>query len=211
LALWTFMAGRIVWKIGGIQLLKNTSTVRPLVIAAILLGVGGYSRLLSRGLALAAVGLVLPITGYQHMLFRAKLDDHPLRTLRDCAISVGGSRAPVQMYPLYQEFVTHANYYYLRRIGPWIAHDRHPTHGELQRQLFVPGEQSLVIMLRRDWDTFKQEVARGSTGAIRLPVSLALQDDIVLLTPGPFDVCGRAAIAATHRPIGEIPRAEAGQ
>jgi hypothetical protein len=65
-----------------------------------------------------------------------------------------------------------------------------------------------VILFSRDYDAFAQEIAREQRDGVRLPVAFELQDDMVLLMPGPFEVCGRAAIAGTVRNISYTPKNE---
>lgn len=212
LAIWTLLAGRITWKIGGVQILKNTSTFRPLVIAAILLGAGRHTALLTRGLALAAVAAFLPVAAYDQKLFRARTQDHPLRSVVDCARTITSPPPQTRVYPLYEELVTHSTFYYLRQAGPWTSLDRHPSFEDLRRDLFEPGRQTLVVLFRRDYEAFVQHIMREPGARLRLPAGFEVQDDMLLLTPGPFEACGRAAIAGTDRQLryvlanGEMPR-----
>lgn len=63
----------------------------------------------------------------------------------------------------------------------------------------APGQQALVVLSRVDYEAFIQQIVLGEVQAVRMPAGLALSEDIVLLTPGPFEVCAIAAIAAGGR------------
>ena len=201
LAVWTFLAGRIWWKIDGVQIFKNSSTSRPLLVAAVLLWLGGYARLLSRGFAIAAVVILLPVMGYRLKLDRMKNYDHPLRSLRDCVLTVREPRPATHVYLPYVPFLAHSYYYYLRPAGPWLQHERSATRDELWQRSFAPAQQAMMILSRADYDRFKQEMAAGSSGAPRMPVALRIHDDVIVVTPGRFEACGKAAIAGTEREI----------
>jgi 4-amino-4-deoxy-L-arabinose transferase-like glycosyltransferase len=193
-AAWTAAAGQIRWEINGVRLLQNSSVFRPLMISGVLFCLAGYFRAVSAGLALAAVAVLLPVLVYPLKLERAASDARPLGTLRDCVLMLDASRRETHVYPPYAQ-ISHSYYYYLRPLGPWVEHAGSPKDDELHRRLFVPGEQTLMIVLRTDYERFtQQQIDRGSS----VPTGLALSEDIaeVLLTPGPFAMCGAAAAAA---------------
>lgn len=104
------------------------------------------------------------------------------------------------VYPAYRQLLNHSYYYNLRRVGPWIEHDGTPKNDELRSRLLVPGQQTLVIVFRSDYETFMEQIALDAE-AVRMPAGLALLEDLVLLTPGPFEVCATAAIAAGGREL----------
>ena len=192
LAGWTAVAGRVRWEINGVQLLQNSSVARPLILAAVLFCLAGYARVLSAGVALAAVAVLLPVRAYPLTLERAASLDRPLHTVRDCVLGLKVSPREIHAYPSY---ISHSYYYYLRHLGPWVAHrDERPTDDHLRRLLLGPGEQTIVVLLRTDYERFTGQVDEER----RTPVGLELSADSaeVLMTPGPFEVCGAAAVAA---------------
>jgi 4-amino-4-deoxy-L-arabinose transferase-like glycosyltransferase len=197
-ALWTALAGPVRWEINGRQLLQNSSVVRPLLIAGVLFCLTGYARAVAAGLALAAVAVMLPVTVYPRQIERTASVARPLGTLRDCA-TLHAPRGDTHIYPPYEQ-ISHSYYYYLRTLGPWIEHRGSPKNDELQRRLLVPGEQTLMILLRSDYERFTQELGKESG----IPKGLALADYVpeVLLTPGPFERCGAAAAASGALAIG---------
>jgi len=211
LAVWTFLAGRVLWKINGVQLLKNSTVWRPMVAAAVLLWLAGSTRFLSRGVAIAAMAVMLPVMGYRVKLNRIEWIDHPLRTLRDCALTVHEPRPVTHVFPPYVPYLSHTTYYYLRPVGPWLQHERPPTSDDLRARLFVPGQESLVVLFVSDYEALKAQIASGAMGAVAVPSGLLLSDDVALLTPGPFKACGEAALAGTLRPLRVGPAPDAKQ
>jgi 4-amino-4-deoxy-L-arabinose transferase-like glycosyltransferase len=198
-AVWTALAGQVRWEVNGVRLLQNSSVFRPLIISGLLLCLTGHIRALSAGLALAVVAVILPVLVYPLKLERAASDARPLGTLHDCVLTMDASPRETHVYRLDAQ-ISHAYHYYLRRVGPWIEHAGSPGNDELLRRLFVPGEQTLMILLRRDYEQFTQELDKESS----LPTGLALAEYVpeVLLTPGPFERCGAAAAASGAIAIG---------
>jgi hypothetical protein len=114
------------------------------------------------------------------------------------------SRPGTNVYPPYAELLEHSYYYYLRPVGPWVEHAGSPKNDELQSRLFTPDQQTLMLVFRADYERFAQETQLQSSG-------LALLHDIVLLTPGPFEVCSAAAVAAGGRKLGNVHAGRAGE
>ena len=138
-----------------------------------------------------------PVSAYPLTLGRLTSVSRPLRALVDCAVT--GRPAGTHVYPTYERLPSHLPYYYLRQVGPWVEHDGSPKNDELLLRLYAPGQQTLVILSMDDYQDFTQQVALGEVRAVPPPdsrsIGLALSEDIVLLTPWPFEVC--AAIAVT--------------
>ena len=202
LGLWTWAVGPIRWEIRGFRLLRNSTEYRPIFVGAVLLCLSGYVRRLSRAVAMVAVAVLLPVLAYPLTVGRLTRVDQPLRAIRDCSVRVREVHHETHVYPAYRQLLNHSYYYYLRPVGPWIEHDGTPKNDELRSRLLVPGQQTLVIVFRSDYETFIEQIARDAE-AVRMPAGLALLDDLVLLTPGPFEVCATAAIAAGGRELQE--------
>ncbi len=131
LSVWTAAAGRVRLEVNGVELLRNSSALRPVFLAAILISLAGDARMVSRALAMAAVALILPVLAYGVEVQRLMSVDHPLRTLRDCAVTVHESRPVRHVYPPFGQLLTHTYYYYLRGVGPWVDHAGSPKNDEL--------------------------------------------------------------------------------
>ena len=52
----------------------------------------------------------------------------------------------------------HPYYYYLHRIGPWLVANR-PADDQLQRRLFVTGEQTPIVLPRKQYELLTVRVA----------------------------------------------------
>lgn len=191
-AVWTALIGPVRWELNGFPLLRNSSVFRPLLISAILLYLSGYLRaryvraVISRTVAIGAVGIVLPVFAYPLKLERAMSVRHPLRSLRDCAISLGFSRPETHVYLPYGDLLSHSYYYYLRRVGPWVEHER-PRIEELQAQ--AAGNR-LMLMSRVDYSRLDRAV--GAPGGL----ALSARDFVIIATPGQFETCAAPAVAS---------------
>ena len=125
-ALATLVTGNLVWKVGGVTLLRNTHIARPLLVAVLLATLAGRGTLAARVIFPAAlIMLVLPMNSYEDVLRRARLDVHPLRSASDCLVSVRGSmtasgQRPPGLYAIGEgRWFLHSYFYYLHRAGGW--------------------------------------------------------------------------------------------
>jgi 4-amino-4-deoxy-L-arabinose transferase-like glycosyltransferase len=205
LAVWTASAGRVVVEIGGIGVLRNSSVVRPLVIAAILFVVSRHAWIVGHALAIAAVAIILPVSAYTRTLNELSLVDHPLRALSDCALTMPAARPETRAYLHYYQLLNHSPYYYLRRVGPWDEQGTGLTNDELDRRLYEPGRQAFTILSSSDYDRFAPGIVARD---LAIPAGVALEVNLVLLTPGPFQACGRAAVAAGGEGAGALATPE---
>jgi hypothetical protein len=160
-----------------------------------------------RALAIAAV-VILPVWASADRLQSFSSVDHPLRALRDCAMTVDTSPPDIHVHPPYFQLATHSPYYYLRQVGPWVAHDGSPKNDELDILLYTPGRQTLVILSRNDYDIIVRQIALRE---LPMPRGLLIFDDVVLLTPGPFEKCADAAVAVGGRDMADLPARGTGQ
>lgn len=186
-AAWTALIGPVRWELNGFQLLRNSTVFRPLLISAILLYLSGHVRaVISRSVAIGAVAIVLPVLAYLPTLERAMSVRHPLRSLRDCAISLRSSPPETHIYLPYGEILNHSYYYYLRRVGPWIEHER-PRIEELQAQV---ARDRLMLISNADYSTLDREV--GAPGGL----ALSDREWVIIVTPGQFEACIAPAVAS---------------
>ena len=192
-AVWTEATGQIRWQIGDL-IVRNSSPVRPVAMAVILLCIAG-ARAIRWTAAAAAVAVLLPVLTYPLQAEHLLSVGSPLQELRDCARSMPASQRETRVYLPNSQLLNHAFYYYPRQIGPWLE-TRRLDQRDLQRRLLSPGHQTLVIIARRDFERFLLE-----TGGDEAP-GFALSSDVILLTPGPFAACGEAALAAGGTKIG---------
>lgn len=202
ISVWTAMAGPVRWELHGIRVLSNTTVVRPIFTAAVLFGLSGSIVSMSRLLAIGIVALIALVPAYSSTIARLAVVDHPLRTIRDCAVAATPSPT-THVYPSYDELRDHSFFYYLRGAGPWIEHNDSPKLDELQLRLYAPGQHSLVILSAADYGNLIAQQASGDAKAGGMPPGLSLSPDVVLLTPGPFERCTAAAVAAGGRRLGD--------
>jgi 4-amino-4-deoxy-L-arabinose transferase-like glycosyltransferase len=145
-------------------------------------------------LARVAVAVVLlaagPAEAYRGTFPKLLVENHPLRTARDCMQNVrtyerreGQRQTPLFVF-LPVGVYLHPYYYYFRNAG-W---DRHEGWGDeaLGEILDVQGAQWAVLMPKRDYQIFLTRTNRSiGAGVPKVEVS-----NVVLLLPGPFAGCG---------------------
>ena len=197
LAVLTALTGQIRWQIGGVQLLQNSSVSRPLIISGVLFCLTGYVRAISAALAVAAVAVMLPLPAYPRTLERTMNVNRPLATLRDCMLRLDAPNAQTHVYPTR---ISHTYYYYLRPVGPWVEHHGSPNEDEWHRQLFVPGEQAIMILLRSDYERFTDPIDNPKSR----PAGFALVEEEVVVMPTPFEACAVATVAAGAPGVGSL-------
>jgi 4-amino-4-deoxy-L-arabinose transferase-like glycosyltransferase len=210
-AVWTIAAGQLLWRFDGQTLFRNSSMIRPIVVAAVLLFVAGY-RLAGLRTALATVFVViLPIQGYHRIIDRMTTLDRPLRVISDCAAKVRRSGVPVGdgFYNAATLVADHPYYYYLRHVGPWLLAE-HATDDELRRRLFVAGAQTPIMLPRKDYELLTVRVDRLWTEpSVRPPLTgIAIERDasVVVLLPGPYAACVAPAAAGGGEEVGDNPQ-----
>jgi 4-amino-4-deoxy-L-arabinose transferase-like glycosyltransferase len=190
IALLTLVFGAVNWRVGGAVILRNTHYMRPLLVALVLATLGGRGVMAGRVILPAALlMLVLPMNGYEDVLRRAKIEAHPLRSARDCFVSVraaqlsAGAAAP-GLYAIGEHrWFLHSYFYYLHHVGGW---ERTETLDDaaLSSALFEPGRQRPVLIGEPEYRAFKLE----HEAEVQLIPVLALRD-VLLLMPGPYAAC----------------------
>jgi len=205
-AIWTFARGGLTFEIGGLRLFRNSSIVRPVLAGAVFWYFAGFGSVVFRIAAITLLVFVLPIDHYNGEINRFSSIDHPLRTARDCALTVQASGANVGK-GVYNGSgdLHHAYFYYLRRTGPWIDPPQ-ARPDELKRRLESPGGQSLVTLSAEDYRALGGDVPwqppsigeRGVAPTVMplaaplehgLPPGIAIGDVVVILFPGPYSPC----------------------
>jgi hypothetical protein len=192
LSAWTAWDGRVRLEIAGVTLLRNSSVLRPLVVAAVLIAVSARA-VASHAIAIAALTLVLPLGGYADTLKRLSSLDRPMRSLRDCAGMLPAARPETHAYlSSYYELLDHTPYYYLRQLGPWIEHESPMSNNELDLRLYEARQPTLVIMKTNEYLTIGRQLVERE---LPTPRGLVLSDNFVLATLGRLEPCFDAAVA----------------
>jgi hypothetical protein len=170
----------------------------------------------------------LPVQVYQERIAHAMRTDHPIRAVRDCMVSVQrtGVKTGSGVLGVHGDIQHYSYYYYLWRLGGWKV-NREFLPDQTEQRLWRSGEQTPVIVSRRDWETLVRRAglwdstfpARdGSPAAPDDPVADAahnplrsgarFNDDLVVLLPGPFQSCLPDILAAAGQPLWKDPLPE---
>lgn len=212
LALITALSGPIRLEFGDWQLFRNSSIIRPLLIGFVLLTVGGRLELTSRLIVFVFVLGIVPVSGYANTLARLTVENHPMRSLRDCLMRVRGEGGdahrpgPALYADLHGRNFMHPVHYYFRRLRPWdqtdgvsdaLMHNRlygnspRPVlmpewrYREFARHLLANGPEVIEA-------TSTPNMAQPSEDWIReqrAPVTLAQFYGASILLPGPYAIC----------------------
>jgi 4-amino-4-deoxy-L-arabinose transferase-like glycosyltransferase len=214
LAIATALFGSLTVEIDGVRLFRNSSAPRAVFLGAVLWYLGGFRRRALMTAGVAGLALLLPVSGYAHRVQRFSTIDHPLRTIRDCALAVQATGASPGVLAASGD-LHHAYFYYLRRLGPWMAGDSAPE-GELARRLEDPHAQTPVILSMADYVALGgrapaggpatpmlfSPVAAGAHLTRPLPRGVSIGDVVVILLPGSYEPC---AVPAARAGSNELP------
>jgi hypothetical protein len=195
LSVWTALHGPVIVDAGGMRVFKNGSIVRPLVFAVICLGLTRFGRRAGLSVAMAGLLALLPIDRYAENVRRVFSINHPLRTIRDCALDVQTNSPEVARGALRAsgDVLHHAFYYYMRHTGAWVLAD--PPGNEAATAAGLGPEHPMPV--------FVTEMQYGTLarGPERLPPAVLVESNVVALLPGPFAVCVPQVIAAGAHPL----------
>ena len=216
LAIVTLVSGPVEIQLGAAKVFRNQATLRPAVFAIL------FGLLAARGLVVAPTVLavmllmIVPVPLYRANLSLLSIEEHPLRSARDCVLAVreaerDAGRATLSMFAVMPPgHFDHSFYFYLRGAGfEWI--DPIPD-AVLAHALHVVGSQRPVLLPLERYVEFAEERSRVpelprsfafQTEAGTMPavddwigraralgsVDLALHN-MQLLLPGPYAVCG---------------------
>jgi 4-amino-4-deoxy-L-arabinose transferase-like glycosyltransferase len=190
IALATLVLSSINWKVGGVTIVRNSHIARPLFAALVLATLAGHGVAAARLIVPAALLMsMLPRHAYEDVIHRLQVEAHPLRSARDCLLSVraGGSSEIAPGAGIYaigeHKWFLHSYFYYLRHVGTW---DRTEVldPDRLNEALFVPGHERPVMIDEDNYRAFK--ASHGD--AVRTLPLLPLRE-VLLLMPGPYAAC----------------------
>lgn len=166
-------------------LFRNSSVVRPVVVALFALAAAGSLRLGSGLLAVVLMALLLPtpLAAYGENLRRLNVTRRPLGAVAECLRRVDAERAGAYA-PVSEAAFLHPYFYYLRGDG-W----HEPVDPQrLRAALSVDGQQRPVVLEKAHYASLLDR--NGPDGSP--PATIELSTVLVLL-PGPFRTCGSAA------------------
>jgi 4-amino-4-deoxy-L-arabinose transferase-like glycosyltransferase len=183
--------------VGGL-VLRNTSIVRPLVVAAVAFSL---ARAWRHALTIGPVALMmlLPIGAARETLRYTAWEGHPLRTMRDCArplVAAGrvrGGALGVSTDPL-----PHTYAYYFLALGPW-DNPSPPDIPAVSRLIDDPHARLPVVMSNRAFSALALQRVEAN---LPIPPAVASPPGYILLLPGPLGSCVDAAVRAGGRSVG---------
>ena len=195
LALLALTYGPVRINLDGQEVFRSSGVLRPLVVsvaAGLLAGVGlGAPRFVVAVLVVSA----LPLPAYRQALERLPADLNPLRSARDCIMQVQADTvgAAAGLYvDVPPSALLHSHYYYFRRVRPWTRTEV-PSPELLGRYLDDSSEQRPILVWEPTYQQFQDRPA-ASTSATTQAASASLvfrdiQENVLLLLPGPYRVC----------------------
>ena len=191
LAAWTAWSGPVTLEAGGVRLFRNSSAARVGVIGILAWIASGYGGWTLKPVAATIVALLLPLWTYAPRVARFSTADHPLRTVRDCALAVQArGESPANGAFHASGDLHHAYYYYLRKIGPWTNGTERPQ--DIPERLTVPGKQSPVLLSKEGYEAIR---AHGAVPGFHIG------NEIFILLPGPYAQCVPEVLAAGGQPL----------
>ena len=195
LAIAAAVSGPVVWSVAGVKIFQNSSIVRPLVIAGVLLIAVGLPSLSIQVLATVLVVMLVPVSMYRVKAERVTTIDSRLRTIRDCARSVRelNPSAVGGVLNAARGYTHHSHYFYLYRLGPWDEPEV-VSPEEVRSRFFDPQKQTLTLMRVKDYEAWRQQLTTESDSHA-FPTAYVV-DDIAIVTPGPYRACGTVTHAA---------------
>jgi len=217
----TLFLGQIEITALGTRLFRNSSVVRPLMVAALCALPLVSKRYAAAVPALAVIVFLFPAQRYEVTFERALTIDAPVRAVRDCVVrkfeglapQAAGERSRLYVHLPPGVGLTHNYYYYFRELDVWerpgILNDEH-----LYTRLFAEHEQAPTIILEPDYLGFVDRLDTLEVGGTQraLPASLMLgvgydgMTEALVLLPGPFADCAEAGVQRGGHPY--EPRAE---
>jgi 4-amino-4-deoxy-L-arabinose transferase-like glycosyltransferase len=197
LAAIALVAGSTKVVIGGI-VLRNSSVVRPLVVAAVAFALAQAWR---HALTWAPVALLLllPLSAARETLNLVSRPSHPLRALRDCARPlVAAGRVQGGAHAVSQDSVPHTYAFYALPLGPWDAATTFDpaVHGPA---LDDPARPRALVLSGRAYSDLALRRMRENKP---MPPGISAHRNIVVLLPGPLGACAADVIRAGARSAG---------
>lgn len=205
MAVWTFYMGRFSWTIMDVTVFGNASVLRPLIFAAVLMGLGGQLRAaLPFGIGVVVLLLPFPLWAYMPAVQQTAVGPHPLRAIRDCARAEMQSGTPLRNGTYFgADPPTHTYFFYLRSLGPYLFRQDGLT-AIVGERLFAPDQQSLVVLSENDYRTWEDRARAMPGGAVAMPPAVRTELGYLVVMPGRLQACVAPALAAGGGDISRI-------
>jgi hypothetical protein len=179
----------------GSILLRNSSVLRPLLIAVACGLLAARSTLLVRAAFIVLVLAILPLQLYPRIVERLSRERRPLRAASDClarvASALPGAGQPAHaVYAVFPESLFwHPYFYYLRHVGPWQSVEQQPPDALLRAWLHDSAAQRVMLLADEWYQDYRRRVSEPQS-----PPMISF-GNVLLVMPGPYAVCspeGRA-------------------
>jgi 4-amino-4-deoxy-L-arabinose transferase-like glycosyltransferase len=205
----TYWAGPLTVSMGDSRLFRNSSSLRPLLVAALLLVLLGRLQGAVRMVSVGLLVLLLPVETASRTVTRALIVDRPLSAARDCLSHLVQSDPDLRrgFYvsdPLVPELAVHQLFYSFRNAGPWIE-GMSRFDEEVHARLTTSSRQGPMLLSPAQWIAVQGSLPGASTATT--PAGMQVAPGVVLVLPGPYRSCVPPVISAGGR-IVERPAAE---
>jgi hypothetical protein len=206
----TLLLDRIHVSLGTVTI-RNSSVVRPAVIAAAAWLIGAPPQILRAALVAALVSLVLPLSAYRANVTHTGETKRPMHELRACLapimdeqVAVGRKRRGTWVEVTRVSWVP---FYYLRGFGAW--QEAAWSTPMVAKHLLSPDEPQIVLLSETRYQELVAQLSTNRAALLteaagfagtdpaalaerleRQPVGLVPVSENVLILPGPFAACG---------------------
>ena len=182
----------------GAVVFRNSSVLRPLVIAAVAFGLAQAWR---HALTWAPVALLLllPLSAARETLLAASRPAHPLRALRDCSRPlVAAGRVRGGAFAVSAASVPHTYAFYALPLGGWDAVTTFDpaVHGPV---LDDPAQARELVLSGRAFSDLALQRLRE---AKPIPPGIRAHSNLIVLLPGPLGACVDDVVRAGGRAVG---------
>lgn len=204
-----------IW-VGAVRIFRNASIFRPTAFALVFGFLGGLGLTVARPAVIVMLMTLVPIPQYRSTLARTVVEQHTLRSARDCVLEVrdqerrAGRATPALLAALPPDRFVHPFYFYMRGAGfEWanpvsdntLADALHLAGG--QRPVLLPLDRYVEFVRGRSRVPIQPWPPALSTWAGPMPAVAAWISrsqaigvvglevaSVQLLLPGPYAGCG---------------------
>jgi hypothetical protein len=201
LAVATYWTGPLTISIGDSRLFRNSSSLRPLVVAAVMLVLLGQLRGAVRVLSVGILVLLLPVQTASGTVTRALVMDYPLRATQECMSELTERDADLRrgFYvsdPFVPELAVHPLFYSFRHLGPWLE-GMASFDDEVRGRLADPLRHAPLLLSPEQWRAV-QTTSSMAEAAVGLE-GVQVAPGVVVVLPGPYRSCVPAVVSAGGR------------
>jgi 4-amino-4-deoxy-L-arabinose transferase-like glycosyltransferase len=212
--------GRIHLDLGSTQI-RNSSAVRPLLVAAVLWLAAAPVQVLRAAVVGTMLVLILPIATYRSNVALASRVHRPFQQVRECMAPIVAERVArgERAAGVYVEtrFMSHIPFYYMRTFGAWNQRDSF-SDAMVARYLLAPNSFRPVILSTQRYNEFMEKLTTNREPLVfqaamqagldasvleasiaRSTLGLLVMPSETLILPGPYAPCGPMPISLVSR------------